>query len=106
MDIFFWMPATPDHQHRLRPLWTELHALLRKIGPANGDDELSSIGGFIAQIDDIDPVSFAFRYPTDKKGEVSLPELRHVNVRHLGEIMDSVFMMLGGIHSWLGERSP
>ena len=42
-------------------------------------------------------------YPTSKKGEVSLPELRHINVRHLGEMMDSVFMMLGGIYSWLGE---
>lgn len=34
---------------------------------------------------------------------MSLPELRHVNVRHLSEVMDSVFMLLGGIYSWLGE---
>ena len=42
-------------------------------------------------------------YPTTKMGEVSLPERRHVNVRHISEVMDSVFMLLGGICSWLGE---
>lgn len=40
-----------------------------------------------------------------KNGEVSLPELRHINVRHLSEVMNSVFMLLGGIHSWLGEMN-
>lgn len=34
---------------------------------------------------------------------MSRPELRHVSVRHLSEVMDSVFMLLGGIYSWLGE---
>lgn len=92
-----------DHQHGLMPLWKELRRHLEQLDPREEDKELPAIEDFIRQLDTVDPGSFAFRYPTTKKGEVSLPELRHVNVRHLSEIMDSVFMLLGGIYSWLGE---
>ena len=95
--------AVADHQHGLMPLWSELRRHLEQLGPPESDKELPAIEDFIRQLDTVDPGSFAFRYPTNKKGEVSLPDLRHVNVRHLSEIMDSVFMLLGGIHSWLGE---
>lgn len=95
--------AVADHQHGLMPLWSELRRHIEQLESRKGDKELPAIEDFIRQLDAVDPGSFAFRYPTTKKGEVSLPELRHVNVRHLAQIMDSVFMMLGGIHSWLGE---
>lgn len=95
--------AVTDHQHGLMPLWSELRRHLEQLDPREDDKELPAIEDFIRQLDTIDPGSFAFRYPTTKKGEVSLPELRHVNVRHLSEVMDSVFMLLGGIYSWLGE---
>lgn len=95
--------AVADHKHGLMALWSELRQHLEQLDPREDDQELPAIEDFICQLDTVDPGSFAFRYPTTKKGEVSLPELRHVNVRHLSEIMDSVFMLLGGIHSWLGE---
>ena len=95
--------AVEDHKHFLLPLWSELRKLMEQLDPRDDDKELPAIEIFIRQLDAVDPASFAFRYPTTKKGEVSLPELRHVNVRHLSEVMDSVFMLLGGIHSWLGE---
>lgn len=95
--------AIADHQHGLMPLWSELRRHLEQLDPREDDKELPAIEDFIRQLDTIDPGSFAFRYPTTKKGEVSLPELRYVNVRHLSEVMDSVFMLLGGIYSWLGE---
>lgn len=94
---------TRDHQHGLMPLWRELRQLLEQLDPRADDGELLATESFILQLDNVDPGSYAFRYPTNKKGEVSLPELRHVNVRHLSEIMDSVFMLLGGIYSWMGE---
>jgi len=95
--------AVADHQHGLMSLWNELRHHLELLDPREEFKELPAIENFISQLDTVDPGSFAFRYPTTKKGEVSLPELRHVNVRHLSEIMDSVFMLLGGIYSWLGE---
>lgn len=95
--------AVADHQHGLMPLWNELRRHLQQLDPREDDKELAATEDFIRQLDTVDPGSFAFRYPRTKKGEVSLPELRHVNVRHLSEVMDSVFMLLGGIYSWLGE---
>lgn len=95
--------SVADHKHDLMPLWSELRRHLEQLDSLKDDKELPAIEDFIRQLDAVDPGSFAFRYPTTKKGEVSLPELRHINVRHLSEIIDSVFMMLGGIYSWLGE---
>jgi len=97
-----------DHDHRLMPLWRELRELAEKLDPQEDDKELSAMEEFIQQLDDVDPGSFSFRYPTTKKGEVSLPELRYINVRQLSEIMDSVFMMMVGIHSSLSvmDQSP
>ncbi|CAG9166835.1 hypothetical protein LMG32289_01203 [Cupriavidus pampae] len=95
-------PAS-DQRHGLMPMWSELRRHLELLDPRQDEKELPAIEGFIHKLDSIDPGSFSFRYPKSKKGEVSLPDLRHVNVRHLSEIMDSVFMMLSGIYSWLGE---
>lgn len=95
--------SVADHQHGLMPLWSELRRHLEQLDSRKEDKELPAIEDFIRQLDTVDPGSFAFRYPTTKKGEVSLPKLRHVNVRHFSEVMDSVFMLLGGIYSSLGE---
>ncbi|WP_363808533.1 hypothetical protein [Pseudomonas brassicacearum] len=97
------MPAKSDNSHSLMPMWRELRVLLEKLTPQENDAEILAMEDFIQQIDEADPQSFAFRYPTSKKGEVSLPELRHINVRHLSEIMNSVFLLFSGIHSELGE---
>lgn len=95
--------AVADHQHGPMPLWSGLRRHIEQLDPRQDDKELPAIEDFIRQLDTVDPASFAFRYSPTKKGEVSLPELRHLNVRHLSEVMDSVFMLLGGIYSWLGE---
>ena len=96
-------PAASDTDHKLMPLWRELRQLVEQLDPRPGDKELPAIEEFIRKLDGVDPLSFSFRYPTDKKGGGTLPNLRHVNVRHLAEIMDSVFLMLSGISSALGE---
>jgi len=95
--------AKGDHSHGLMPMWKELRALLETLVPRDDDEEVPAMEDFIQQLDEVDPQSFAFRYPTNKKGQMSLPDLRHINVRHLSEIMDSVFLLLSGIHSELGE---
>ncbi|WP_223497068.1 hypothetical protein [Pseudomonas sp. A-RE-26] len=92
-----------DHRHELMPLWRTLRRLLEKLDPRPDDEELPAMDSFIQQFQDVDPISFAFRYSTDKKGALSLPDLQHINVRHLSEVLDSVFLMLSGIYSWLDE---
>lgn len=95
--------SPPDHHHGLIPLWNELRLLIVELDPTMDDKELPATEHFICQLDSVDPGSFAFRYPTKRTGEVSLPELHHINVRHLSEIMDSTFRLLSGIYYWLGE---
>lgn len=96
-------PKVPDVDHKLMPLWRELRGLFEQLDSRPGDKEVPAIEEFIRELDGVDPMSFSFRYPTDKKGAGTLPNLRHVNVRHLSEVMDSVFLMLNGIYSVLGE---
>lgn len=96
-------PAKDEHRHELMPMWQELRRHLEVLITEKDDAEHEAMEKFISQLHQADPQSFAFRYPTNKKGEVSLPDLTHVNVRHLKEVMDSIFLMLNGIHSMLGE---
>lgn len=96
-------PPKDDHRHELLPMWSELRMHLELVNPQENDQELPAIEEFIRQLQEVDPQSYSFRYPTGKKGDISLPDLRHVNVRHLSEIMNSVFMLMDGIHASLGE---
>ena len=96
-------PAKDDHRQELMPMWKELRQHLEVLITDRDDAEHAAMEEFIGQLHEADPRSFAFRYPTNMKGEVSLPDLTHVNVRHLREVMDSIFLMLNGIHSMLGE---
>jgi hypothetical protein len=93
--------AKKDHQHQLLPMWKELRALLEEFGPSTGTHDLVEVESFIEQLHEVDSGSFAFRYPTDRKGEVSLPSITHIDVRHLTEIMASIFMLFDGIHGWM-----
>jgi hypothetical protein len=38
----------------------------------------------------------AFRYPTDKHGNRSLPDLRHINLRNLSDVIDRIASLLDG----------
>ncbi|MEX5567972.1 hypothetical protein Q1J55_09110 [Pseudomonas syringae] len=96
-------PAKEDHSHSLMPMWAELRTLLNELTSHACDQEVPAMEQFLHQLAEIDPQSFAFRYPEDKKGQLSLPDLYHINVRHLSEVMDSMFILLSGIHSELGE---
>lgn len=96
-------PSKEDHSHSLMPMWAELRTLLNELTPYACDQEVPAMEQFLHQLAEIDPQSFSFRYPKDKKGQLSLPDLHHINVRHLSEVMDSMFMLLSGIHSELGE---
>jgi hypothetical protein len=56
------------------------------------------------EFEKIDPQSFAFRYPIDKKGDAPLPEHFHFNVVKLGEEMDQLLRMLDGAATGVYEQ--
>ncbi len=64
-------------------------------------EEIESV---ILEFEEIDPKSFAFRYPVDTKGEALLPEQFHFNIVKLGEELDKLLRMLDGAAEGVYEQ--
>jgi hypothetical protein len=80
----------PLNNHPLLPLWTELRPLLDRRWP-NGGPEPDHVEDALRQFDAVDRRSFAFRYPTGKRGEPSLPpRILRINLRNLAEVVERV----------------
>jgi hypothetical protein len=63
----------------------------------------AEIEKLILAFEQIDPKSYAFRYPIDKKGDANLPEHFHFNVIALGEEAHEMLKMLDGAVSGVYE---
>ena len=98
-------------QHYLLVLWKRVRALLLKV-ESDESDRLSAAAGpaapwllrvdaIVAQLDAVDPSSFAFRYPVDNKGQPSLPpsfRFEAVNVRSvIGELHSVLTSATNGV---------
>jgi hypothetical protein len=91
-------------KHNLSQLWNETRTLLVKHYP---DQEIPGIAGMdncIEEFSKHDPESFAFRYPSDKKGCKTLDELKHINLRHLYEAIERVNHFIGCISADIGHH--
>jgi hypothetical protein len=89
--------------HNLGHLWRELDVNCRAIFGADfplTSDETERLEHTLAQIENHDPASYAFRYPYDTKGNRTHPFLAHVNVRSMYETVHQVADLLYR----LGER--
>ncbi|ENO3978292.1 hypothetical protein ACBI01_002436 [Aeromonas veronii] len=87
----------PEH-HRIDELWNTANSLMIKI--IKGHD--NSITGCITKTDikiiktiitefvKIDPDSFSFRYPKDKKGNNNLTDIQYINLRKLHDQMNEL----------------
>jgi hypothetical protein len=76
-------------QHRLTPLWRELRKHLPDLGAPQV--EMDTVEKTIAYLDAFDAGSFAFRYPTDKKGastQKDIPLL--ISLRKLDAVMQRI----------------
>ncbi len=71
----------PTH-HEIHELWKECDKILKKIPDYTEDSEIKHdvVRNLIEEFKKYDSLSFAFRYPTDRKGNVSLPNLKNVNL--------------------------
>lgn len=89
--------------HKLYPLWARLKPLVEGVWPDADRTPLNAVEEIIAQLDEIDRYSFAFRYPTRKDGAPSLPEdLLHINIRNFTDVMQRVANFLDGMAASLG----
>lgn len=90
-------------KHSLMPMWSELRKLLNEIDPAQPENNVTAVHEFIRQLDNVDPDSMAFRYATTRYGKDHLPGITHINIRHLRDVLNSIFLWLNGVYGWLGE---
>ncbi|WP_256657815.1 MULTISPECIES: hypothetical protein [unclassified Pseudomonas] len=97
------LEARNYEKHSLMPMWSELRKLLKELGPNQPETEVSAVHGFIRQLNDVDPDSMAFRYATTRYGKEHLSDITHINIRHLRDVLDSIFLWLNGAYDWLGE---
>jgi len=86
----------PLDDHPLMPLWQELRPLIERRWP-DGGPEPDHVEDALRQFDTVDRRSFAFRYPTGKRGEPSLPDhMLRINLRNLAEVVARIGAFLEG----------
>lgn len=102
LDQAFEVPMT----HRLLDLWRPLKAKVieieKRFGMMGERTVLVKAEGVLAALGEIDPLSDAFRYPINSKGEQSLSsDVRYINLRHFKEQIDEVATLLEGVDTHL-----
>ena len=71
------------------------------------DPEFKSFKHFeriLCELEKIDPGSYSFRYPIDRRGSASLPNHLCFNVRALGAKFDGLLRVLDGVATWAYEE--
>ena len=83
--------------HLIDRLWQEARKVAEKAWPTAPREELEEVEAYLKVLHSIDPGSFAFRYPTNKDGAPSLPDITYVNLRHFSEVANKIDELLSGI---------
>jgi hypothetical protein len=84
----------PEH-HKIDALWDTANALMTKIIKDHDQSisdyitkyDVKTIKTIITEFVKVDPESFAFRYPNDKKGNKNLDGIEYINLRKLHDHM-------------------
>ena len=91
------------HSHDLARLWSEFLAMLDEYGTDDPDEVDPVVGEIILEFAKIDPGSYAYRYPVDKKG-VALPvAFSDVHLPTLADVMDAVAGYFNGCDGYLSD---
>lgn len=92
----------PD-KHLVLPLWKQVRDALLDFDPSQESDWLDRAEALIAELDQLDPQSFTFRYPVDKSGAVTLAPML-VNMEHVRDVMGELAIVLDGAGAYLSEH--
>ena len=78
--------------HKLSPLWKRSVEIINSVtdGSIDTKDNIKLIKYFIDEFNQIDNLSFSFRYPLDKKGQRLLEGIKYINLRHLSDCINSM----------------
>ena len=89
--------------HNIYELWRVCEKLLSDISPGDSVEELKQIGRLISEFCLVDPKSTAFRYPKDKNGKPSLPNMTHIDVKNIYDIIEKMSVILEGADMQITE---
>lgn len=100
-----------EEGHDLCVLWEKAEPVLRDFVSGMRVEELEAVGKQIAELQEIDPKADGFRYPKTREtknqpAQVTLVGLRHVNLRHMRDVMSGIASLLDGSIDWLSEAVP
>jgi hypothetical protein len=85
----------PKH-HDIQNLWGEFKKVYTEIGENPNDTTFQTVDELIKEMSFFDPISMAFRYPVDKKGEKT-QKLEYINLTNLKETFIRVSFVLDGV---------
>jgi hypothetical protein len=90
-------PEKFPQTHKFGKLWRDCREIIEKVWPEDPAENLDAVGECILQFSEKDPMSMAFRYPTDTNGKPSLPDLTVINLRNLAEVIARIGSLLDGV---------
>lgn len=95
----------PFPEHNLMKLWSEVRPNIDKnwLSPQIKGN-LDTIEERLKELQAIDPLSDAFRYPENKMGEPSLKRMQEINLKHLQEVVQGISNILDGISYAIGMK--
>ena len=86
----------PTH-HDLGLLWREAREHIKNRWPDQPEDDLNIVGACIKEFSAADPLSTAFRYPADKRGNSSIKDMQHnLDVGKFSDVMGRISSLLEG----------
>jgi len=80
--------------HKIKELWMQCRKILEKEEFGCSSNDLDAIEECIHHFSEKDPYSMAFRYPTDKNGNRTLPGLTNINLRNIAEVVERIASLL------------
>lgn len=89
------------NSHDLADLWKEFAKVLDGYGTDDPDGTDSVVAGMVAEFAKVDPLSFSYRYPVDKKGKPIPVEREELDLAALADAMQALDGYFTGCDGYL-----
>ncbi|MEM8851600.1 MAG: hypothetical protein AAGE03_16415 [Pseudomonadota bacterium] len=91
------------NSHNLADLWSEFLAVLEHYGTEDPDEADPVVGNIILEFAKIDPGSYSYRYPVDRKGAPIPIAYADLHLPTLADVMNGVEGYFSGCDGYLGS---
>lgn len=89
--------------HRLEISWSSFTEMLERYGTDDPDEVDPVVGEIILEFAKIDPASYSYRYPVNKKGEPVPVDRENLHLPTLADVMGGVAGYFTGCDGFLSE---